>query len=266
MNEDMGFLNTKLELSHRDFVENPNARQQFKLVLNSMLGKLAQKPLSEYSRFISDKKELDKVALDVSKIHTVTDNFCHISQRLEGRGINTKGNCVVYAFITARNRITLHKNMAELVRNGFELYYCDCDSIIFAGTKERSLPIPVGLSFGDFKEELGREKKIKHFYCLGRKQFKICVQESGSNKEEHFLKVKGISLSSEMVRKKVLNAFPEDFSTIEKLEEKEIEVPQLRRIQNSCEKQIFHIKAQTNCQRKQCEDVPKSTLPWGFIE
>ncbi len=262
MNETMGFLKTDLELQYEDFVENPSARQQYKLILNSMLGKLAQKPLSEYSRYICEAKELQKIAQNVTNIHAVTENFCHVTEQQTSEGINKKGNCVVYAFITARNRIKLHENLVKLVENDFSVFYTDCDSIIFSGKSSMSPPIPIGLAFGDFREEFGRRKAIKSFSCLGRKQLHIILNEEDSTKEEHVLKVKGLSVNAELPRKKFL----EDLAKTEGSPKgKKIIVPQLRRIQNSTEKQMHLLNIYSNCQRKEILNERK-TFPWGYMK
>ena len=247
----MGFLNTNLELSENDFVSHPELREQFKLILNSMLGKLAQKPLEEKHCSVSSYQELANISKNsrIVDIGTITDQFCDIGVKTKNNGEDNKGNCVVYAFITARARISLHQHMMALEAANFDLFYTDCDSIIFAGPKDKVIPLPQGIAFGDFKHELGENSRIKKFSCRGRKDFEITYQLE--TREERLVKVKGLALQSH-----IANTEYESQGECKA-------IPQLRRIKSRIQYQTFHICKKISAQRKMSKR-DSLTLPWGF--
>ena len=265
----MGFSGTKLELSLEDFYSEPNLRQQFKLILNSMLGKLAQQPHKEHNQLVTSEKQLQEIMknCDITNISITNEEFCHVSLKgKEASKVNKKGNCIVYAFITARTRILMHKNLIRLQKSGHNLFYTDCDSIIFSAKKGSHIhPIPIGGAFGDFKPELGKGAKITSFSCTGRKQFRLGYSLPNSKEEEILFKIKGISLSSHIARQEVYNQFPKaDTLAKDMAKEAKMSIPQIRRIENSCKKQIFHLSTNSNCQRKGNNDENLTTFPWGF--
>ncbi len=264
----MGFSGTNLELKLEDFSNDPALRKQFKIIMNSMLGKLAQEITKEKGQFVSSKKELD----DLMKTHNITNvnltsnTFCHVNvEAKKVNQFNKKGNCIVYAFITARTRIFMHQHMTNLQKCGFKLFYSDCDSIIFSGKKDTSPSLPIGFAFGEFKAELGLNTVIKSFSCLGRKQFRLEYFKKETKEKEIIFKLKGISLESKIAKQEVLDKFPKPHALAEAiLSKKKICIPQVRRIQNSYRKQLFHVTSNCSSQRKCGGDDHLTTYPWGF--
>lgn len=272
INTKMGFSGSKLELKIEDFSSDPDLRQQFKVILNSMLGKLAQQSPQETSQFVTSQRELRELMKnhDITNVNIAANEFCHLSvQSKKPFDVNKKGNCVVYAFITARTRILMHQHLMALQKAKFSLYYTDCDSLIFVGEKTASLPLPIGFAFGDFKEELGFGTEIQSFSCTGRKQYRLAYTRKGNrNREEEVLfKIKGISLTSQLAKKRVLDQFPTPDVLAQDIEaKKKICIPQVRRVKNSFRKQMFHINVDSSCQRKCTNDQALCTLPWGYIK
>lgn len=271
----MGFENTNLELKVDDFSHNPDLRLQFKLILNSMLGKLAQKPSNEETTIVNSNEQLQEILKksEVTNINCVNEDFCEVRYKQEGKkaAIDKKGNCIAYAFITARTRIYLHSNLMLLHRRGFKLYYTDCDSIIFSGNqKQRDLPLPLGIAFGDFKAELGENVDIHDFSCLGRKQLQIqYAKRTQSVPSLQFLyKIKGLSLDSKQAQEQVKEHFPTAETTKQAFQsDLKIPVPQIRRINNKTTKQTFCLSTRSACQRKVVvDDQNLYTIPWGYID
>ncbi len=262
MNKKMGFTGTNLQLSAEDFERCPEMREQFKIILNGMLGKLAQRPSEETLSYISSHEDLKKLAkkAEIINIGNVSNDFCEVTIRKKEATEDTKGNCIIYAFVTARARIRLHQHLMELCRTGYKLYYTDCDSIIFTGNNSQNVPLPRGLAFGDFKPELGENTKISKFVCHGRKNFQILYEKESQTKS--VVKVKGLSLQSNIAKQIV----SEKFSTVpiskDKIRKK-IAVPQLRRIRNDIKHQTFYLSQNISCQRI-TESESKMTLPWGY--
>ena len=259
----MGFVGTKLELSKGQFSYCPELREQFKLILNSMLGKLAQKPSEEVSCLVKSPAQLRKIAANsvILNVGTVNNTYCELELLKKKDEEDRKGNSVVYAFVTARARITLHTHVMRLASSNFRVFYTDTDSIIFSGPRFEKPPIPMGIAFGDFKDELGPNCSIKKFFCRGRKNFEIMYERD--SKRESLVKIKGLSLKSNIAKTIVLDRVNDSSPS---QWPREIRVPQMRRRNNKICHQLFDVKMKTNCQRKVKEDLHCLTLPWGYNE
>ena len=167
VNEKMSFSNTPLELKPEDFYAKPALRQQFKMILNSMLGKLAQQSHKENGQFVSSADELQKLlkTRNITNVNITNEDFCHVN--LEATTtfgeVNKKGNCIVYAFITARTRILMHTNLMKLQNQGYDIFYTDCDSIIFSSKKNPFLPFLLVFHLGILNPNLEKGQQSKVF-------------------------------------------------------------------------------------------------------
>ena len=71
----------------------------------------------------------------IENVIDLDEYFCQLVAEEDKKtytGIDRKTNCTVLAFITARNRIRLHRQMMVLEKDGSNVFYCDTDSILFA--------------------------------------------------------------------------------------------------------------------------------------
>ncbi len=271
LNEKMAFKGTPLELKMSDFEKKDSLRQHFKLLLNSALGKLAQKPFSHKISYVKSQEELWKLfeEEDIENVSAISEDICQISIRESEKGKkkpNFRTNCILYAFITARSRIRLHKSIMTLQQNKFHVYYCDCDSIFFSGPKNVTPPLVISPAFGDFKNEVPEDSTITNFSCLGRKHYQIISKKEGEKEGTAAFKIRGISLQSDIALQKVSKDYP-----LKPPHDKSVPllVPQVRKVHPSplttaSKSRQISMSRNIICQRKVMIDNRRKTYPWGY--
>ncbi len=174
---------------------------------------------------------------------------------------NRRGNAAILAFITAYNRIYLHNYVLSLVKTGFRVHYCDCDSIFFSGDAQKKNHLPISHCFGDFKLEF--TDKIESFRAYKRKTFfvaTVSASQFGLQRKRNY-RICGLNLKPYEIRKVFDQVIEDGYGKI----------PQVRRIYNKEEgKTIAHIqqflwKGETKCQRKVLKSSAfLETVPWGY--
>ncbi len=276
LNKKMGFTNTELELKSSDFLENKRLRQHYKLMLNAGLGKLAQRQKKSRSFFAKSEEEISTLTKEkgkgvITNIYGISDNICQVytedgssDSNLGTLKSSSNANPVLYAFITARTRITIHKNIMLLQRNSFNVYYCDCDSILFAGNKASPVPLDVGFAFGQFRSELKKDTNIQSFVAHGRKNYKLTYKDGLETKS--LFKLSGICLKSPLLsaNKIFTEEVPQKADTGTK------KIAQIRHVHKqklSTTAEIQHISVRQDiiCQRKvDYSKISRPTFPWGF--
>ncbi len=263
LNATMKYENTALEMKESDFCENQDQREHLKLLLNSALGKFNQKEKKINSRFIRTTRELQTMLeeQDIIDLNDISDNICQVNYRTNFSSKNRKTNPTILAFITANARISLHQKIIQLVKKNFTPFYCDTDSILYAGPKNVKSPLKISLAFGDFKHELGEEAIIQKFEAFGRKNFSVTYAKRNSSNVQTIMKVCGISLDSKIAQDQLRDAYirkekQPKITQIRLLRQKNISLP-LPSLQY-----VTLNNVDVRCERKLGKD--KSTLPWGF--
>ncbi len=261
----MGFQDN-LKLTKNDFKENQEIRDHIKILLNSALGKFNQKSHHISNKFITNSTEMEKLFQESGEnilgFNDLDENICHVVLKTTGGVKQRKTSPTLLAFITAKSRILLHKSLIQLVEAGFVPYYCDTDSILFSGKKNKTPPIKFGLGFGTFKHELGERTKIREFTGYGRKNFFIRYEENDSNEQKILAKICGMTLSSKIAQ--------DEFA--KKAWEKNPKFTQVRNMflspfsaSSPTIHSITHNNINIRCERKICEDSKiQQTLPWGY--
>ena len=179
MNKSMMIENTNLELKKTDFAKDEDQRNLIKLLLNSTIGKFASRPRVN-TKFVNSKKEFyDVLCTEDVCLAEVRGDVAKLTVKERKKIYSSKGSMVITAYITARTRIMLHKYAMLIANSGYSLYYTDCDSLFFSGPKNQKVPLPVGTSFGDFKEVY---KNIVSFSCVGRKRYCVTINEENKKK------------------------------------------------------------------------------------
>lgn len=112
----------------RGNIINPGQYHSAKIIMNSLTGKLGQKP--ERSFYINDIPENDNTKYFLSPYYDVVptdyDNYCQVkSSRVQAYTTTHQ-----IGFITAHGRELLLKSIYEVLDKGGNIYYCDTDSLI----------------------------------------------------------------------------------------------------------------------------------------
>jgi len=174
-----------LQLDVGRVARNEGRRQFAKDTSNAGLGKFSQSDLKARSVYVSSYEEMCKWAFDSPhlKLKTINPLSEHLAEvnvepRDELLGYHKNTQVVIYAFVTAFARISMMRDMREMMRLGCRLYYTDTDSIIFdCPAADRSLDaleerLNIGSSaYGAYKYETPTE--IVSFASPGPKIYSL---------------------------------------------------------------------------------------------
>lgn len=94
-----------------------------KIMMNSLYGKFAQREKGDTIIYGSGKKF--KELIDTNASFRIMGDFFVIEEERDVR----HAFVAIAAMITANARIDLHKRMTEVINAGYDVYYCDTDSI-----------------------------------------------------------------------------------------------------------------------------------------
>lgn len=188
-----------------------------KILLNSLYGKFAQKPIESEILFTNIKEDYDKVenafAVNDDLERRGFDKRYYIdtpdhNERKEGdlliteprfyylKDLDTDNyakfiNPIISIYITSYARLELYKYIENCIKTNHKVYYCDTDSIM---TNKK---LPVSSKLGDLKLEC----KIKNGIIVKPKFYYIENNDTGKN----LIKAKGMSNLKELIDfKKVL--------------------------------------------------------------
>ncbi len=267
-------FSTALQLQMNDIQFNPSKQETYKLLANSMLGKFAQRSQFPQTLFVNSQEQIEEAFAknELIDFFPVTNEICQLevlpNEDLK-RGPKRSGNCVIAAFVTAYGRIHLHKTLLNLKENGFEPYYVDTDSIIFAGPKQKALPLSISPCLGEFKHELGAKATIQSFACLGRKNY--CINYKVDNTQHTCTKTSGLLLSS-TIASQATTGYENILLARNENKVKTLNVPQIRQFVLKEETKItqkllnVRVSNEIDVQRFCSHEVTKETVPFGYLE
>lgn len=139
-------------------------RLGYKLLLNSLYGKFSQRGEKIEAMQLEEFAQLKNQPEDF-RIWNGIAIF-----KVEGTP-PIWGNCVWPAFVTARARIRLHKELRKVYDKGGRILYCDTDSIIYLGAHSLLYPQKVNRP-GEF-EQRGYYKKV---IIAGKKEYGFLLE------------------------------------------------------------------------------------------
>nr|CAD2198086.1 unnamed protein product [Meloidogyne enterolobii] len=193
---------------------NPNKgkRALAKLALNNLWGRFSLRNFGLSKTLITDdpcefSSYLDNHKIDVTGIDTLTDHTALISymEKKEFVEEHECSNIVISLWTTSAARIHLLRAMQKVARTpGCTLLYTDTDSLIFAHSVN-NCPLQTGPHLGDLTDEYPDDEIVE--YCSGgAKQYglKLKKKNSTDNHYKHVLKVRGMTLSHDVIEKQNL--------------------------------------------------------------
>jgi hypothetical protein len=192
--------NEGIDLDPNNIKLNPGYRSMAKLLLNSLYGKLGQRPDLIKTKICHNYLESNEILENEEKYEVLGEEWLDKVTIINYRDkTNTKvGNTsvAIAAFVTANARIKLYKllDKLETLSAGCVLYF-DTDSVIFVlRNKEHLKDLNIGGYLGQLKDEIkgdyGSDAKIEEFYSWGPKMYRLIISTKDGQKEEH--KFKGI--------------------------------------------------------------------------
>jgi DNA polymerase elongation subunit (family B) len=216
-----------IKLQAENMVPNSGRRQFAKLCQNSGLGKLSQGDAKRQTAYVRHWKELmdlrNDPRLNIIRINPIHDSLAEVvyEKKASLLGLHRNTQVVVYSHVTAYARIMMMRDMQDLMKKGYRLFYTDTDSIVFDLPRneaalfeaETRLDSP---SYGFYKKET--QGDIVSFCSLGCKNYSI-ITDVG----ERIIKVRGFSLSGDQTRQLLtpekMKAMTESFLKKEQMEE-----------------------------------------------
>ncbi|KAL3077806.1 hypothetical protein niasHS_011609 [Heterodera schachtii] len=156
---------------------NPGLRQLAKDLLNSLWGKMAERPERDEVVYTDSARAFHELLMDARQ---EVVSFTHINEQLDRCVVRKRepfarapehNNLAVACFVTSHARLYLYEWLEEVRRVGGRALYCDTDSVLYvrrlgaAGVRE-------GNALGDMKRELpGR--RIIDFFAAGPKNYRF---------------------------------------------------------------------------------------------
>ena len=201
LNANMKFEGTCLALRPQDIDPNPIKRQVYKGMMNSIIGKCAQKSNFPQTKYVSQAEQIEDIlgaGDEIVDFQTLSQDICEleIGRTTESNNKHRKSNPIITAFVTSLSRIDMHKNILLLDKNHCSPYYTDTDSLIFSVPKTTTLPFELNGGLGYFKPEY--REPITGFCCIGRKSYVVCTKA-----EETEMKICGLSFQSHVTQSAV---------------------------------------------------------------
>ncbi|XP_054152671.1 uncharacterized protein LOC128951450 [Oppia nitens] len=201
-----------VDLEFNKMSPNPGLRFIAKLMLNSLWGKLAQRPNQKqtklcktydaYRSIISDAKIQIKGEI-MPNDETILVNYQYIDDNYSSAG-NT--NIALASMVTGNARIHLYRELhnIESSAKGRVLYF-DTDSVIYRHDPTKGwYDPPIGDFLGDMTDEIEKDYKegsyINSFTSCGPKNYGYQVV-TGDGRVIQKVKVKGISITEEVKHK-----------------------------------------------------------------
>ena len=177
---------------------NPRKRNFYKLMANSLFGKLEQRNDKSQTIFVNQQSELENLFFSENKIldiNCINEEICEVQISPNSRKMppNKNTNCYIGAQLTAYARQTIYSHLQTLLKSKASIYQIDCDSIIFALPKADKIPLPLSDAVGHFKHEV---KNLKSYQSLGPKNY--CITFEKDNVIQTITKVRGLSLNNSL--------------------------------------------------------------------
>ena len=242
------FLNDTMELEEpfnlkpENVVDNPSAKLLYKLIANSLFGKLEQKQYFTTTKFASSQNQLEKFYFSndiIKQIFCLNENLCQLEvDSANSKQIpNRESNCYIGGQLTAYARQLIYGYIVDISKEG-RIFYTDCDSIYFSLPHNCDLKVPISDAVGHFKHVFPGE--ILSFYSLGPKCYVITYKYE--NEIKSISKVKGMSLAGYYTEDTINAPLFEQFMTdyLHNQLEK-IQIPQMR---------TYHQKKSLKIQKK----------------
>ena len=198
-------LNEELELNEPFLLTPANVKfnQQkrffYKLMANSLFGKLEQKHNKYRTLFVNKQSDLENIFHSeniIQDLFCISDEICQVQVLPCELKLppNRNSNCYIGAQLTAYARQIIYSHLQTLCNAGAKIYQVDCDSIIFTLPNEHPIPLKISEAVGHFKHEVS--EKILSYYSLGPKNYSISFQDKNCIKT--ISKVSGLSLNNSL--------------------------------------------------------------------
>ena len=193
------FLNLKgdARVNPTDLHVSPKRRHFVKQLLNSLLGKFAQR--SDKQKIVLAKHHSEIVKMfnsgfqKIRDVNLVNADACLVTFEdvRESNATNLNANSIIYGLVTARSRIFMHKAMLKLEKKeNAHIFGISTDSIAFSYPRNKDPNYLLGIHFGQFKREY---ENISTFLSLAPKNYGVFYNPHNSQK--FISKISGLTMN-----------------------------------------------------------------------
>ena len=274
-----------IDLIPTEMEKNPGMRFISKLMLNSLYGKLGQRPNQPITKVVKSFKELYDLNQN-SKIEMLGDeqigNMLLVNYKfVEDEMANACNTSVaIAAFVTSYGRIELYEQLHEIEKSkpGSVLYF-DTDSIVFVSTPESYSPY-VGGFVGEMTDEIQGEfgselyPTMTEFFTIGSKTYSYRVRTGVEPNFQYHNKLKAKGITQTIEAKKDCNFYSLRKMAIfqaHSLENEEVGVAQNQfssNKQHEVSSREFIKKLRVTSDKRRILQAPDGnyTLPYGWVD
>ena len=275
------FKNENVKLDSDNIEKNSALRFIAKLFLNTLWGKLAQRPNLPQTKICNDYDDYFKLATDPEKVIKgelmVNEDCLIVTWEYSDDDLAKNGSTSIAtaSFVTSYARIELLRVIDEVEEIPGRLLYMDTDSIIFCHTDGEPLPKTddyLGCLADEISKDYGPNAKCTKFCSLGPKVYAMEIWPENADEPIVPVKAKGITLTDkalsiikmeEMV--KIANEYIKNKGKNE--ERNELSIPQMQI--NSDKMHVIYTKHFNKTFRVMSEKRRihgNDTLPYGYVD
>jgi hypothetical protein len=269
-------------LTMNEIEKNPALRFIAKLFLNTLWGKMAQRPNLPQTQVCSEYKDYWDVATDPEKIVTgelmINEDCLIVTWEYKDDEMAKQGNTslAIASFVTSYARTELMKVIDEVEKIPGRLLYMDTDSIIFCHHDGEPMPKTddyLGCLADEISKDYGPNARCTKFCSLGPKVYAMEIWPENASEPVVPIKAKGITLTDkalsiikmdEMVR--IANSYIKNKSD-NRFKEEILMIPQMQI--NSDKMHVLYTKHFQKTFRAMSEKRRlngNDTLPYGFVD
>ena len=196
-----------IHIEKEKMVPDKAMRYISKLMLNSLWGRFSLRNTLTKCHITDSPAELrnflENKSIEVNSVDKLTENTILINYATKNEFIeeHQTSNIVISLWTTSAARIKLLKAMQTISRcSGCSLLYGDTDSVLFSYPINKECPLSSGYHLGELAEEY-ENYNIKEYVGAACKAYGLKMLEKETGKEKTMLKVRGITLTSDICKK-----------------------------------------------------------------
>ena len=269
-----------VKLNIEEIEKNPALRFIAKLFLNTLWGKLAQRPNLQQTKVCTEYKDYWDIANDEEKLIKgelmVNDNCLLVNWEYRDESIVKNGNTslAIASFVTSYARIELMKKLDEIEIIPGRVLYFDTDSIIFRykdGEPKPTTDDYLGGLADEISKDYGEKAICTKFCSLGPKVYAMEIWPENSTQPIVPIKVKGITLTDralDIIKMKSMIGLAEDYvksngknseTNVLRIPQMQIRPTRLQTIETKTFEKTFRAMSE---KRRLCGN---DTLPFGYV-
>jgi len=269
INTDLKLCGTAFEVKPSELCSNPMKKSFYKLMLNSVLGKLSSLNQHETSEIVESQGQLELLLSkhDLSEINVIDENHVMVSYVDKFTKPQNNYNIYLGSYVSAYAKIVLYDLMLQLKSLNYPLYAIDTDCLLFELPKHCQNPFPVSYTPGSLKPVLD-DCEILNFCSLGTRNYSI-VYKDAKDVVKTLIKCKGLSLKSASLNNKLSYSLYLDF--LKTYLNNELESIQLKQIKHKTQKDLSKREVETRFTFhnklfiKRIVNLNGTTCPYGYV-